>query len=129
MGVVRIKALDGGRPPSHTIAMLVSQIGWRAGPWPRRLGVAVMKARAAHQQLVGVLRSRAEMPWQRSAARSSHMCGLIVAALAFVPSPGAQRQLSEGSDRRGELVKALAFVPSSGAKPLSDKCDDSGLHR
>jgi len=57
------------------------------------------------------------------------MCGLIVAALAFVPSSGAQRQLSEGSDRRGELVKALAFVPSSGAKPLSDKRDDSGLHR
>merc|ERR1712087_401930 len=51
--------------PSHMIAMLVSQIGWRVGLWPRRLGAAAMKARAAHQQLAGVLRSRAEMPWQR----------------------------------------------------------------
>merc|ERR1712113_945415 len=39
---------------------------WMAG-WSvaKMLGVAVMKARAAHQQLEGVLRSRAEMPWQR----------------------------------------------------------------
>merc|ERR1719203_2749951 len=68
-------------------------------------------------------------PGSVSAARSSHMCSLKVAALAFVPSSGAQRQLSEGSDRRGGVVKALAFVPSSGARPLSDKCDDSGLRR
>merc|ERR1712187_949802 len=51
--------------PSHMIAMLVSQIGWRVGLWPRRLGAAAMKARAAHQQLAGVLRSRAGVPWQR----------------------------------------------------------------
>jgi len=58
------------------------------------------------------------------------MFSLTVAVLAFVPSSGAQRQLSEGSDRTGEQVEALAFVPSSGARPpLSDRCDHLGLHR
>merc|ERR1712003_130424 len=66
------KAVAVRRPPSHTIAMLVSQIGWQAGPWQRRLGVAAMKARAAHQQLAGVLRSRAEMPRQRFCS-----CGIL----------------------------------------------------
>merc|ERR1712039_975576 len=51
-----------------------------------------------------------------SAARPSRRFSLIVAALAFVPSSGAQPQLSDGSDRRGESVEALAFVPSSGAR-------------
>merc|ERR1712066_731630 len=51
--------------PILTIAPLDSQIGWRVGPLQRRLGAAVMKARAAHQQLVGVLRSRAENPQLR----------------------------------------------------------------
>merc|ERR1712060_118004 len=37
-----------------------------------------------------------------SAARPSRRFSLIVAALAFVPSSGAQPQLSDGSDRRGE---------------------------
>merc|ERR1712066_536261 len=57
-----------------------------------------------------------------SAARPSRRFSLIVAALAFVPSSGAQPQLSDGSDRRGEWVEALAFVPSSGARspPLRD---------
>merc|ERR1712151_1104705 len=41
-------------------------------------------------------------PGNDSAARSSHRFSLIVAALAFVPSSGAQRQLPEGSERRGE---------------------------
>merc|ERR1712037_896501 len=89
------------------IAMLVSQIGWRVGLWPRRLGAAAMKARAAHQQLAGVLRSRAEMPWQRFCRKviSQVLFSLIVAALAFVPSSGAQPQLSDGSDRRGEYSR------------------------
>merc|ERR1712222_211672 len=91
--VVRLKAVVVRRPPSLTIAMLVSQIGWRAGPLQRRLGAAAMKARAAHQQLVGVLRSRAE-PRSDSVARSSHECSLMLAALAFVPSSGVQCQLS-----------------------------------
>merc|ERR1711948_207769 len=69
-------------------------------------------------------------PGNDSAAKPTHMFCLIAAALAFVPSSGAQRQLSEGSDRTGEQVKALAFVPSSGARlPLSDRCDHLGLHR
>jgi len=56
------------------------------------------------------------------------MFSLMVAVLAFVPSSGAQRQLSEESDRTGEQVEALAFVPSSGARPpLSDRCDDLEL--
>ena len=57
-----------------------------------------------------------------SVARPTHMFSLMVAVLAFVPSSGAQRQLSEGSDRTGEQVEALAFVPSSGARspPLRD---------
>merc|ERR1712228_891253 len=69
-----------------------------------------------------------QYPGNDFAARSVHRFSLIVAALAFVPSSGAQRQLSEGSDRRGELVEALAFVPSSGARsPLSERCDWFGL--
>merc|ERR1712032_357512 len=83
---VRTKAAAARRLPSRTIAMLVSQIGWRVGLWPRRLGAAVTKARAAHQLLAGVLRGR------------DRTLNLIVAALAFVPSSGAQLQLSEGSD-------------------------------
>ena len=75
------------------IAMLASRIGWRVGLWLRRLGVAVMKARAAHQQLVGVLEVA---PGSDSAAgSSSYRLSLMVAALALVPFSGAQRQLSE----------------------------------
>jgi len=48
-----------------------------------------MKARAAHQQLVGVLEV------DSAAGSSSYRLSLMVAALAFVPSSGAQRQLSE----------------------------------
>merc|ERR1711920_709432 len=67
-------------------------------------------------------------PGNDSVARPTHMFSLIVAALAFVPSSGAQRQLSEGSDRTGEQVEALALVSSSGARPpLSDRCDDLEL--
>jgi len=62
-----------------------------------------MKARAAHQQQVDVPRGRAPQNGY-----------LIVAALALVPSSGAQHQLSEGSEE-GEEVEALACVPSSGA--------------
>jgi len=52
-----------------------------------------MKARAAHQQLVGVLEVA---PGSDSAAgSSSYRLSLMVAALAFVPFSGAQRQLSE----------------------------------
>jgi hypothetical protein len=85
-------------------AMQVSQIGKQVGLWPRRLGAAVTKERAAHQQQVDVPRSRAP--------ENDY---LIVAVLALVPSSGAQHQLLEGSEGRGEEVEALACVPSSGA--------------
>merc|ERR1712203_350956 len=104
MGVVRTKAVAALLLPSRTIAMLVSQIGRRVGQSPRRLGAAAMKARAAHQQQVDVPRGRAPQKGY-----------LIVAALALVPSSGAQHQLSQGSEGRGEEVEALACGPSSGA--------------
>merc|ERR1711920_703738 len=50
----------------------------------------------------GCLKVFLKCPGNDSAARSSHRFSLIVAALAFVPSSGAQRQLPEGSDRREE---------------------------
>jgi len=61
-----------------------------------------MKARAAHQQLVGALRV-AELPHSMFLLRGHlALLNLIVAALALVPSSGAQLQLPEGSDRRVE---------------------------
>merc|ERR1719373_48805 len=96
--VARTRAVAACRRPSHTIAMLASPIGWRVGLWPRRLGAAAMKARAAHQQLVGALRGRVA----HLIARSICEFILIGAALAFVPSSGAHHQFSEGSDRRVE---------------------------
>merc|ERR1712186_153837 len=60
------------------------------------LGVAVTKARAVRQQLEGVL---------RILTTSSHRISLMVAALAFVPSSGAQHQLPERSDRRANRLK------------------------
>jgi len=83
--------------------MLVSPIGRQVGQLPRRLGAAAMKARAAHQQLVGALRGRAAFLHSMLLLRGQlAFKSLIVAALAFVPSSGAQLQLSEGSDRRVE---------------------------
>merc|ERR1739844_393532 len=84
---VRTKAVAVRPLPSHMIATQVSQIGWRVGLWPRRLGAAAMKVRAAPQQQVDVLRSH------------DRRFSLIVAALAPVPSSGAQHQL-QGSERR-----------------------------
>merc|ERR1712218_543334 len=84
---VRTKAAAVRLLPSPTIAMLVSQTGRQAGLWPRRLGAAAMKARAAHRQQVDVPRGRAPQNGY-----------LIVAALALVPSSGAQHQLSVGSE-------------------------------
>merc|ERR1712039_439733 len=58
--------------PILTIAPMVSQTGKQVGPCQRRTGAAEFMARAvrikavaAHQQLAGVLRSRADIPWQR----------------------------------------------------------------
>merc|ERR1712174_48873 len=85
-------------PPILTTVPMVSPIGKQAGLWPRRLGAAAMKARAAHQQLVGALRGRVA----HLIARSTCEFILIGAALAFVPSSGAHHQFSEGSDRRVE---------------------------
>merc|ERR1711920_97667 len=109
----------------RTTAPMVSQTGKQVGQWPKRLGVAAMKARAALQQQEGVLRLCAEVSQQRLCSRRF---SLIVAVLALVPSSGAQHQLSEGSDRSGEEVVALAFVPSSSARPLlSERYDVFGL--
>merc|ERR1712117_139404 len=102
MGGCPTKAVAVRHRPSRTIAMLVSPIGWRVGLWPKRLGAAAMKARDAHQQLVGALRG-AEIPHSMFLLRGYlALLNLMVAALALVPSSGAQLQRSEGSDRRVE---------------------------
>merc|ERR1712176_1113755 len=44
-------------------------------------------------------------PGSDPAARSSHKCNLISAALAFMPSSGVQRQLSEGSNPKDRVLK------------------------
>jgi len=40
--------------------------------------------------------------------RASQKCSLMVAALAFVPSSGVQRQLSEGSNLKDRVLKSRA---------------------
>jgi len=42
-----------GPPLHHTIAMQGSQIGWQAGQWPKRIGVATMQGKAVLQQQEG----------------------------------------------------------------------------
>jgi len=44
-----------GPPLRRTIAMQASQIGWRVGQWPKKIGVATMLERAVLQQQEVVL--------------------------------------------------------------------------
>jgi len=73
----------------HMIAMPASQIGWRGGRWPKRLGVARMLARVVLRQLAGVLELE-------TVKADPSVCGCLEGAQA--PPSGAQFSLCARSN-------------------------------